>query len=520
MAITYYDTGIITLTNGSAVVTGTGTAWQTAMITGGVILVQTPDGHALPIKNVDSNTQITAGLLWAGATDQYLYAIARQDDVNQVLRNAQALSEYVQRLDSDALGAIAGLPPQAESIAVFTGQTTAEIRPLSSAFTSDNLSYAGRGATLIAEGDSLSAGYLLPDPGSQSWFAQFMGMQFAAGAIASYRPAVSGSKIQTDIPARYNALVRPHRPAANGGDGGAKAFLHLQGGTNDIVAGRTAAQIISDLTSYTTTAKADGFTVVVGTITPSLYLSGMQEDIRLAINAAIRRGDTGANFAWAMDDVITNPSDPAICPDGGHYSLAASTLLAKHLDRGMREGFATSATTAVSKFGIPISPAWELIGKASAPPGTVQTIWTGLGAYRRVRLTWDILPTDATIGVRTSRNNGATWDQGAGDYTYHGFAESAAALTPIAVNNIGILPLVDTGMGNNMAEGQLEMAAFNTTNLGTFHSQARYWSSPTVAHRSTTLDGYVGVSGVRNAIQFLAFAGSYGGVLMLEGLRG
>lgn len=131
MAITYYDTGTISLTNGSAVVTGTGTGWQTALITGGVVYPQAAGGNPLPVKSVDSNVQITAAIAWTGATGTFSYAIARQDDVNQVLRNAQALSTYLTRLDNDALSALASLEPAVNKLPYFSGDATADLTTLS-----------------------------------------------------------------------------------------------------------------------------------------------------------------------------------------------------------------------------------------------------------------------------------------------------------------------------------------------------------------------------------------------------
>ena len=51
MATSYYSTGSVTLTNGSAVVTGNGTGWQLALISGGNVIVQAP-GNVLPIVRV------------------------------------------------------------------------------------------------------------------------------------------------------------------------------------------------------------------------------------------------------------------------------------------------------------------------------------------------------------------------------------------------------------------------------------------------------------------------------------
>ena len=109
---TPYTTGSVTLTSGSAVVTGVGTAWQTALIAGGTLYVEA-DGNPLPILTVDSNTQITAAIKWKGATGTYPYAIMRDTAYGQqTVANANALATYLQRLDSASLAALASIAGQ------------------------------------------------------------------------------------------------------------------------------------------------------------------------------------------------------------------------------------------------------------------------------------------------------------------------------------------------------------------------------------------------------------------------
>lgn len=97
-----YTTGTITLTNGSAVVTGVGTGWKTALIVGGTISVQAV-GNPLTIATVNSDTSITADISWAGASGTYSYSIARQDDENQIIRNAEALAELIEEMRNGTL---------------------------------------------------------------------------------------------------------------------------------------------------------------------------------------------------------------------------------------------------------------------------------------------------------------------------------------------------------------------------------------------------------------------------------
>jgi hypothetical protein len=128
---TPYTTGTVSLTNGSAVITGVGTAWQAALIAGGTVYVEA-DGNPMPILTVDSETQITAAIKWTGATGTYAYAIMRDTAYGQqTVANAQALATYIQRLDNAALAALAALTPGADKLAFFTGAGAAALTNLS-----------------------------------------------------------------------------------------------------------------------------------------------------------------------------------------------------------------------------------------------------------------------------------------------------------------------------------------------------------------------------------------------------
>lgn len=97
MATSYYSTGTVSLTNGSAVVIGNGTAWQTNLITNGYLLVEAADGNVLPILKVDSNTQIIAEFEWQGETGSYSYALMRNPD--QLQDNAENSKNLVALLN-------------------------------------------------------------------------------------------------------------------------------------------------------------------------------------------------------------------------------------------------------------------------------------------------------------------------------------------------------------------------------------------------------------------------------------
>ncbi|MER9164409.1 hypothetical protein [Mesorhizobium sp. M0715] len=73
-----YNTGTVTVTNGSAAVVGTGTAWAVALVTGGTLNIEAA-GNPMPILSVTDNTHLTGAVKWTGASGTYSYAIVRED---------------------------------------------------------------------------------------------------------------------------------------------------------------------------------------------------------------------------------------------------------------------------------------------------------------------------------------------------------------------------------------------------------------------------------------------------------
>lgn len=72
-----YSTGTVSVTNGNAVVTGTGTAWVLALVAGGMF---TRLGVAVPILSVTDDTNLTLAYPWPGATAAAAaYAIALEN---------------------------------------------------------------------------------------------------------------------------------------------------------------------------------------------------------------------------------------------------------------------------------------------------------------------------------------------------------------------------------------------------------------------------------------------------------
>ncbi|GGD29206.1 hypothetical protein [Aureimonas glaciei] len=105
-----YTNGTATVTAGSAVVTGTGTAWNIGIVNGGDF---SRLGLMIPILSVDSATQLTLAYPWAGATGTGAYAISigRSGAADATTANArlaqlvaqlQGVSPFIQSLLDDA----------------------------------------------------------------------------------------------------------------------------------------------------------------------------------------------------------------------------------------------------------------------------------------------------------------------------------------------------------------------------------------------------------------------------------
>jgi len=199
----------------------------------------------------------------------------------------------------------------------------------------------GAGTTFLFEGDSITAGANLATPATQRYSALFMQQMFFATAAGTGRnDAVSGSKI-ADIVSRYAANVAPHRPTANGGDGGPKAYLVVMIGTNDLSASATAASMIAALAAYTTQARTDGFTVVLSTVLPSTHIQPGGAAMNLAYDAfnnAIRTGQIPCDAVWDAAAALGLASDAATFPDGLHPSAAGHLALAQSLNSQLLSG--------------------------------------------------------------------------------------------------------------------------------------------------------------------------------------
>lgn len=101
----WYRAGSLAVTNGSAVVIGAGTAWVANVQAGHAINL--PDGNAYEVLSVDSNTQITLGSPYLGAsTGGQPYSVQPNQGFAQSA--ATRLSDFLSQIQNWVAGVLAG----------------------------------------------------------------------------------------------------------------------------------------------------------------------------------------------------------------------------------------------------------------------------------------------------------------------------------------------------------------------------------------------------------------------------
>lgn len=126
-----YTTGTVSVTAGSDIVTGSGTAWVIANISPGSFGLDSANGNPIPVAEITSNTSLRLVTPWRGTSvsgSAYWISYDTRDG-QQTVNNAQRLAEYIARLDNDALKAIAALTPGDELVPVFSGPDSAVLVP-------------------------------------------------------------------------------------------------------------------------------------------------------------------------------------------------------------------------------------------------------------------------------------------------------------------------------------------------------------------------------------------------------
>lgn len=183
---------------------------------------------------------------------------------------------------------------------------------------------------------------------------------------------------------------------------------------------------------------------------------------------------------------------------------------------------ATSAAAARSALGI-ADQAWELIETKTAS-ASASLSWTGLSAYRVLRMTGTIRPaTDAAAAyARVSTDNGATYVS-TSTYNYQIGRIAGATNAPIGGTTTGVLVGGTTSIGNaanELTSFEITFEQFNKNTYMMFHGTA-IATTELGTLVSAIIGGSWGSSTPRDAIQIIMDSGNItDGYVTLEGIRG
>lgn len=121
-----YITGTITLTNGSAAFTGTGTGWLAADFREGDVILGIQDnaGAVYVVQSITGNAAGTLTQPWAGATGTYTYRMRYEWDSSRVSAQTRTLIELLGNGNLMALSGLTG-----PGVPVFDGLHTMVVKP-------------------------------------------------------------------------------------------------------------------------------------------------------------------------------------------------------------------------------------------------------------------------------------------------------------------------------------------------------------------------------------------------------
>lgn len=165
---------------------------------------------------------------------------------------------------------------------------------------------------------------------------------------------------------------------------------------------------------------------------------------------------------------------------------------------------------------------WERISVQTATSVT-QVAWVDLSPFRQLRLHADFIATGNTGGilVRTSTNNGSSYDGGATDYTYHGETEEGGNRVGVALVDSNSFPVSGVVLGANVSTADVDISGFNSINLGVIEAKSLVFNSIGGGHVYSNLRGFrKPAASPRNALLIGLNGGTMTGQFILEGIRG
>lgn len=234
---------------------------------------------------------------------------------------------------------------------------------------------------LITEGSSTTEGYGVANEYPRqlavlfggNYYKQTVSLILDSSNSWTIRNVGNSGDTLTQIIAQYPTQVLPfYNPTLS------VNYLTLQGGSNDVANGRTAAALKADVAAYVAKAKSDGFVVGVCTI-----FHRVGNDVAKVgdYNNWLRNGNSGADF---IIDLAAHPflSDAAnttyFLGDGIHTNNAGQTIIASIFDDAI-------PTTGAVSVGVAIRGRVLTANGGKGIPNAVLTLTDDSGNSKTVR---------------------------------------------------------------------------------------------------------------------------------------
>lgn len=286
----------------------------------------------------------------------------------------------------------------------------------------------------------------------------------------------------------------------------------IGGVTTLVIRGGQMAFIICDGTNFQVeirgtayATQSGGYTALVG---DRATVQRFTAAATLALTAAATLGSS-----WTLD-VVAAGGAVIIDPNGSETINGATTLT-------LPIGTSAKIICDGSNFFTVFKPCiWEPIGDF-APSAVSALNVTDLSAYRRLWIHGHLYPsTTAGIFIRTSTNNGSSYDSGASDYAYQtlsalGTTVATVANTATAFSISGTTGII-TGADNGV-QFDVYIDNFNKASQGKFKAAC---GAVTSGDLVTEQHGRRAQATARNAFSMFPGSGTMTGFVTVEGIRG
>lgn len=177
---------------------------------------------------------------------------------------------------------------------------------------------------VVQDGDSI---FTTSTTGGDTVF-EVMSNTFWTSASISFatNAANSGDSIGA-VASGYVNQIQRYKPS-----GGTNAIFFLEGGNNDVTAGQTGVQIVNSYSNACIAAKADGFIVVIFTITEcTCWDAGQLAAVEYANNQLKTNSSAWADYVIDADGLLPPHPNTAIWLDDRHWTPLAHRIVATNL---------------------------------------------------------------------------------------------------------------------------------------------------------------------------------------------